>query len=29
MSIIIINAQSLLERFENSIEMWAKKFFNL
>ncbi|WP_324170458.1 hypothetical protein [Sulfurimonas sp.] len=27
MSIIINNAQSLFERFENSIEMWAKKVF--
>lgn len=27
MLIIINNAQSLFERFENSVEMWAKKVF--
>jgi len=27
MSIIIKNAESLFERFENSLEIWAKKIF--
>lgn len=27
MSIIVKNAQSLLEKFENSLEIWAKKLF--
>ena len=27
MSMIIKNAESLFERFENSIEMWASKVF--